>query len=94
MNSSVVALVTAYAAVAVLLLSLNLTSLWNWRIKAGAILVTTALFGVTYHGLHGLTGWPTTQKLPPRFSLLWTVVSEPNKKANNPGSIYVWADEL
>ncbi len=80
--------------VAVLLLSLNLTSLWRWWVKAAAIVVTISLFAVTYQGYHGLMGWPTTQKLPPRFSLVWTVISEPNKRANNPGSIYLWVDEL
>jgi hypothetical protein len=93
-NSAVVGLVAAYAVVAVLLLSLNLTSLWRWWVKAAAIVVTISLFAVTYRGVHGLMGWPTTQKLPPRFSLVWTVISEPNKKGNNPGSIYLWVDEL
>lgn len=94
MNLAIAGLVAAYVLVAVLLLSLNLTSLWRWWVKAAAIVVTIALFAVTYQGYHGLMGWPTTQKLPPRFSLVWTVISEPNKRANNPGSIYLWVDEL
>src|SRR5438128_1859974 len=77
-----------------LLVSLNLTSLWRWWVKAAAIIVTTVFFGVTYHTLNGLMGWPTTQRPPARFNLVWTFVSEPNKKANNPGAIYLWADEL
>jgi hypothetical protein len=94
MSSAVVGLVAAYIAVAMLLLSLNLTSLWRWWVKAAAIVVTTVFFVVTYQTANGLMGWPTTQKLPARFSLVWTVVSEPNKKAKNPGAIYLWADEL
>ena len=94
MSSAVVGLTAAYVVVAVLLLSLNLTSLWRWWVKAAAIIVTAAFFGVTYLAIHGLMGWPTTQKLPARFTLVWTLVSEPNKKANNPGAIYLWAEEL
>lgn len=94
MSLAVVGLVAAYIAVAMLLLSLNLTSLWRWWVKAAAIIVTTVFFVVTYHTVNGLMGWPTTQKLPARFSLVWTMVSEPNKKTNNPGAVYLWADEI
>ncbi len=94
MSSAVAGLVAAYVTVAVLLLSLNLTSLWRWWVKAAAIVVTTAFFAATWYGVNGLMGWPTTQKLPPRFSLVWTVISEPSKRLKNPGAIYVWADEL
>jgi hypothetical protein len=79
---------------AVLLLSLNLTSLWRWWIKAAAIIVTTSFFGVTFQAVNGLMGWPTTQRLPARFSLVWSLVVEPDKKSNDPGCIYLWAEEL
>jgi hypothetical protein len=89
-----VGLTAAYVVLATLLLSLNLTSLWRWWIKAGAIAVTTVFFGVTYQSVGGLMGWPTTQKLPARFNLVSTVISEPDKKTNSPGGIYLWAEEL
>lgn len=94
MTTAVAGLTTAYAVLAVLLLSLNLTSLWRWWIKAGAILATTVFFGVTFQALGGLTGWPTTQQLPARFALVWSTVVEPDKKTNNPGGVFVWATEL
>ena len=94
MNFAVVGLVAAYMAVVLLLLSLNLTSLWRWWVKAAAIVVTTVFFGVTYQTIHGLMGWPTTQRPPARFNLVSTHVSEPNKRAHNPGAIYLWAEEL
>ena len=62
MTTAVAALTAGYIALAVLLLSLNLTSLWRWWIKAGAIIATTIFFGVTFQALGGLTGWPTTQR--------------------------------
>jgi hypothetical protein len=91
---SVVGVVTAYGIVTMLLLSLNLTSLWRWWIKAGAIIVTTAFFGVTYLAITGLMGWPTTRKLPPRFNLVSSVVIEPDRRTHDPGHIYLWATEI
>ena len=94
MNDSVVELVAAYVLVTTLLLSLNLTSLWRWWIKAGTIVLTTVFFGVTYISITGLMGWPTTHKLPSRFSLVSSLIAEPNKQTKDPGHIYIWATEL
>ena len=94
MSVSVAGLTVAYVVVAVLLLSLNLTSSWRWWVKAAAILVTTGFFAVTYLAVEGMTGWPTTQKLPPRFNLVWTRIVEPDRKNNDAGGIYIWAEEL
>ncbi len=94
MSASVLGLVAAYVMVTVLLLSLNLTSLWRWWIKATAIILTTAFFGVTYVAINGLMGWPTAQKLPVRFNLVSSVISEPDRRTNSPGHIYLWAAEL
>lgn len=94
MVTAVIGLVAAYIVLAVLLLSLNFTSLWRWWIKAAAIIVTTVFFGVTFQTLNGLMGWPTTQKLPARFTLVWSLVVEPDKKTNGSGCIYLWAEEL
>jgi hypothetical protein len=77
-----------------LLLSLNLTSLWRWWIKAGAVVVTTGFFGVTYLAVNGVMGWPTGQRLPPRFNLVWTKTVEPDKKTNSAGVVYIWAEAL
>jgi hypothetical protein len=94
MTFAALGLAAAYLVLGVLLLSLNLTSLWRWWIKAGAVVVTTGFFGVTYQTVNGIMGWPTTQRLPPRFNLVWTRVVEPDKKTNSTGAIYIWAEEL
>jgi hypothetical protein len=94
MTASVLGLASAYLVLAVLLLSLNLTSLWRWWIKAGAVVVATAFFAVTYLTVNGLMGWPTAQRLPPRFNLVWTKVVEPDKKTNSAGAVYIWAEAL
>jgi hypothetical protein len=94
MTFALLGLVAAYLVLGVLLLSLNLTSLWRWWIKAGAVVVTTGFFGVTYQTINGMMGWPTTQRLPPRFNLVWTRIVEPDKKTNSVGAVYIWAEEL
>ena len=94
MSLSVAGLVAAYAVVTMLLLSLNLTSLWRWWVKAAAIVVTTIFFGVTYAAVNGLMGWPTAQRLPVRFNLVSSLVAEPDRRTNTPGHIYLWADDL
>jgi hypothetical protein len=94
MTASVLGLAAAYLVLAVLLLSLNLTSLWRWSIKAGAVVVTTGFFGVTYLAVTGMMGWPTTQRLPPRFNLVSTRIVEPDKKTSSGGAVYIWAEAL
>lgn len=94
MTASIVGLVAAYAAVTMLLISLNLVSLWRWWIKAAAIIATTIFFGVTYGAINGLMGWPTTQRPPERFNLISSRISEPDKRNHTPGHIYLWADQL
>ena len=94
MTASIVGLVAAYVAVTMLLISLNLVSLWRWWVKAGAIIATSIFFGVTYGSINGLMGWPTTQKPPERFNLISSRISEPDKRNHRPGHIYLWADEL
>jgi hypothetical protein len=91
---AVAALVAAYVALATLLLSLNLTALWRWWIKAGAIALTMLFFLLTWRAIPSLIGWPTTERLPARFNVVWTTVAEPDRRTNDPGAIYVWAQEL
>lgn len=90
MTYAVLGIVGAYAATAVLLLSLNLTSLWRWPIKAGAIVLTSGLFVGSYLAINGLIGWPSTGKLPGRAIYLASRIVEPDKFTGDPGVIFVW----
>ena len=94
MTQAILPLVAAYVAVAVLLLSLNLTSRWAWPIKAAAIGVTTGFFGLSYIGAVSLLGWPSRSTLPPRFQLLWSKLVEPDKHSGEDGGIFLWLDAL
>jgi hypothetical protein len=86
--------VAAYVLLAVLLLSLNIFSLWRWWVKAGAIVVTTGAFVATYVAIAGLIGWPSFQNIPDRFSLLATKIVEPDKASGAPGHLYMWVEEI
>jgi len=74
MTSTVVAISLGYAALGVLLLVVGLEARLAWRIKAAAIVVTSAFFVVVFYATNGLLGWPARSALPPRFQLLWTRV--------------------
>ena len=86
--------VAAYVLLAVLLLSLNIASLWRWWVKLAAILVTTAAFIGTYIAITGLVGWPSAEAIPDRFSLLAARIVEPDKASGAPGHLYMWVEEI
>jgi hypothetical protein len=84
----------SYVVIAVLLVSLNLTSRWHWGVKAAAIAVTTGFFGVSFASIAGLIGWPSHARVPEHFQLHWATVVEPDKLNGLPGSIYLWVESL
>ena len=84
------ALALCYAAVAALLLNLNVASAWSFKVKAGAILLVTALYGVSWYGIIGLEGWPSAQQMPERFQLQWVAIDEPDPQGDGDGAIYFW----
>ena len=77
-----------------LLVSLNLVSLWRWWIKAAAILVTLGGLVILYFSMTGLIGWASTGAMPARFSLLSTRIVEPDKLRGTEGHIYLWVEEV
>jgi len=93
-TTAVVAIVAVYVVLAILLLSLNIASLWRWWIKAGAIVLTTVMFVFSYLAITGLLGWPTNGAMPARFSLLSTRIVEPDNLRGLPGHIYLWIEEI
>ncbi|MEE8276019.1 MAG: hypothetical protein V3R75_02560 [Alphaproteobacteria bacterium] len=94
MISAVIGIVIAYVLIAVLLLSMNLTSRWKWWIKAGTIVVTTGFFVQSFASIVGIVGWPSTSALPPAFKLHWGAIVEPNQFMGEKGVIYLWVEEL
>ena len=82
-------LAVCYAAVAALLLNLNLASGWSTRVKFGAIGLVSLLYAGTWIGINGLVGWPTEEAMPDHFQLQWVTIDEPGSQGE-PGAIYYW----
>ncbi len=94
MTLSIVALSVAYATLGVLLLVIALRTTLAWWLKAGLVVITCAFFVVAFDQTRDLLGWPSTRAMPARFQLLWARVVEPSRAYNEPGAIYMWAEEL
>lgn len=94
MIAATIGIVIAYVLIAVLLLSMSLTSRWMWWIKAGTIVVTTGFFLQSFVAITGIIGWPSNSSLPPAFKLHWGTIVEPNQFMGEEGAIYLWVEEL
>ena len=87
-------LIAAYVLIALLLLSINLYSNWSWKIKTGAVVLTSAFYVVTYLSFPPLLGWPTGQDPPERFRLIAAHVVQPDKVTGDEGAIYLWLTQI
>ncbi len=94
MTSVIVILSLAYAAVAALLLNLNLATRYNGAVKFGAIAVVSGLYIGAWNGHQDLLGWATPQGMPEEFRVHWITIDEPDKKTGEDGSIFFWVREL
>lgn len=94
MTASVVLLSLAYAAVAALLLSLNLATRYAVWVKVLVITLVTGLYGATWAAWNGMLGWATPAELPTEFRVLWITMDEPDKQTHAPGYIFFWVREL
>jgi hypothetical protein len=91
---TLIAIAAAYVLMALLLLSMNLSSRFAWWLKATAIVITSAFFIEVFFASKNLLGWPAYGGLPPKFQLLWSRVVEPDPKMGSKGSIYLWVEEV
>jgi len=92
LNSIILSLAIAYAVLGVLLLVACLFTHLPWPGKAGAIVVTSAFYLISFFATHSLLGWSTDDPLPPNFKLLGARIVEPHSVADDPGSIYLWVE--
>jgi hypothetical protein len=44
--------------------------------------------------MRGLLGWASAERLPANFKLLYSRIVEPHSLEGEPGSIYLWVEEL
>jgi len=94
MTTTVLAISIAYVVMGLVLLGMGLTSRFAWWVKAIAIVVTSVFFVEVFYATKGLLGWPGSEKLPQHFQLLWARAVEPDAKTGDPGSIYLWIEEI
>jgi hypothetical protein len=84
----------AYALLGVLLLIVCLFAKVPWPVKAGAIVVTSAFYVVSFFAMRGLLGWSSIDPLPPKFKLLGARIVEPHSLEGETGAIHLWVEAL
>src|SRR5262249_33756381 len=84
----------AYAVIGALLLIVLVYARLHWSLKAAVVIVTSAFYVISFGGMRGLLGWATTDRLPASFKLLQARIVEPHSLEGDPGSIYLWVEEL
>lgn len=94
LQSVILSLAISYALLGALLLVVLVRARLAWPAKAVAIVVTSAFYILSFDGAHGLLGWASTDRLPARFKLLQARIVEPHSLQGDPGSIYLWVEEL
>ncbi|MCU7840006.1 MAG: hypothetical protein KZQ94_11590 [Candidatus Thiodiazotropha sp. (ex Troendleina suluensis)] len=94
MSESVLLLLLAYVVLAALVAAALIASRFPFLVKLIILLVTTALYFVSYQGWQSAQGWPAKTDLPERFLLHASVIDEPDKSTGSPGSITIWASDL
>lgn len=90
----IVTLAVAYAVIGALLLIVLVYARLHWSLKAVAIVLTSAFYVVSFGGMRSLLGWATTDRLPASFKLLSARIVEPHSLEGDPGSIYLWVEQL
>jgi hypothetical protein len=90
----ILTLSVAYAVIGALLLLVLVYARLHWSLKAIAVIVTSAFYVVSFTEMRGLLGWASTDRLPPYFKLLKARIVEPHSLEGDPGSIYLWVEEL
>ena len=92
--SVIIWLSIAYALLGVLLLVICVFARIPWPVKAGAIVLTSAFYVVSFFATRGLLGWSSIDPLPPKFKLLGARIVEPHSLAGDPGAIHLWVEAL
>ena len=94
LQSVILTLSVAYAVIGALLLVVLVYARLHWSLKAAAVVMTSAFYLVSFNGMRSLLGWASTERLPVSFKLLQARIVEPHSLEGDPGSIYLWVEEL
>lgn len=91
---TVLILTIAYVLIVIFLLLISLRSPYRWQYKAGIILLCSLFYGVIWHTLPKLQGWPIDDPVPDEFQLISKHIVQPNKLKGSEGAIYMWVIDL
>jgi hypothetical protein len=94
LTTVILGLSSAYALLGVLLLGASVYARLPLSVKAGAILVTSTFYVVSFLGMRALLGWSSIDPLPAHFKLLGARIVEPHSLAGDPGAIHLWVEAL
>lgn len=94
MTSSLVMLSVLYASLAALLLYTLVSARIALILRAGLVVAFTAAYFLTWKTWNDVSGWPVRAEMPERFLFHAATIVEPDEKAGNQGTIFVWATEL
>ena len=94
LQSIVLTLSISYAVIGALLLIVLVYARLPWPVKAVAVIVTSAFYVVSFSATRGLLGWASQERLPTAFKLLQTRIVEPHSLEGDPGSVYLWVEQL
>lgn len=85
---------SAYVALGVLVLALNIRSGWPLWIRLACIALVSSLYFVTWQSLQDLRGWPAQVRLPPHFLYNASAVVEPDESSGTQGRVYMWVTPI
>lgn len=94
LTTVILGLSSAYALLGVLLLGASVYARLPLSVKAGAILVMSTFYVVSFLGMRALLGWSSIDPLPAHFKLLGARIVEPHSLAGDPGAIHLWVEAL
>jgi hypothetical protein len=83
-----------YIILSAILLWFVIGSSGKWSIKMFAIFATLMFSLNIARSLDNLSGWATTDHLPPKFLVHWIMVKEPDDSLDIDGNIYLWVNDL
>jgi hypothetical protein len=86
------ALTLSFAALVLLATLALLWSRWPVWLKTVLVAGVAVFYFFADDVVHNLSGWPTADALPERFTLLAVVIEEPNNKSA--GALYLWVNAI
>lgn len=89
-SSQLLTLGVLYALLAFLLLVLCLATRWPVWVKLAGIALVSGFYLLAQQTFTGISGWPSVDRLPPKFVFLSAVFDEPVPARGHEGAIFLW----